>query len=375
MLTYVLACLLHLGQPVATLKADPQSANAAERYVGLLETMDRELVDRAWAVENDPQTFHLGDHDDLEFTADDVRKSLVAQKEWIARVVETARMERCEFGVPAEQLGSLQRVADPPISLTQLRRLGPILHADACRRWADGDGDGAIERIVGRIELARDLAAVPSPMWMLVAEPELAGALQLASTGFESETTSKRVTDAGRANLRAAIATLDATDPLGTFARWKADRDRLFTFADQHLKGDIVGDPLLLYLAQMAVVVVMDQSDLSERLRVAAGDGMLLDPDKEDDILKIMRAEPSMSAKSLRKSLDRAREVGKQMEELWTKKDVRQELKDLGSEVDGDLIAVSALIPYVYQRWEKCNDLATALDWLKTVIALDEPSK
>lgn len=174
------------------------------------------------------------------------------------------------------------------------------------------------------------------------------------------------------APLRDAIARLDPADPAdpaGLRASWNRMRRDGAEYAASNLQQQTPGVPLLIELARIKGFHAMVEGMLNlDNLRRHDGDveQWLRSPEAAKEIYaKILADYPELTRDNLRRALDRARELGDELDRDRTHPEAPARFREATREVDADRTSLMRFVlsyPHVIRRtWQRSVDSLAAV--------------
>ncbi len=314
----------------------PDSPNAAARYLWLFERADDDLLTLAnWLSFG--KEFGIGENDE-GYTTDQLRSSLIKNQPWIESLMQTARMDACDFGFSEAPIASHHPV-DP-------RKLGPwrkamwVLIADAKRLVSDGSGGAAVERLQTILRMSRHL---------LRGERNTMTGLVSASLQQHAAETATQIVDQlddpSRHSMLRSLRELDPLDPAGHRARWSLAWRAETEFIRQNLQGDRVGMPLRKTLLQIQQGLAMIEGMFEQAKK---GDTDITQGDLLRAMMERIDTMEFPPIEELRAKLERATELGEQLERAWDDPGGEAIFKTADDEIADDesqLLTLALVVP------------------------------
>jgi len=363
------------GEP---LKPDPRSSNAAERYFALTNSMSPALAKQAGLVEFDAHEFKVVAAEEYELTVAGVRKELESNQPWFEELISITGMKDCEFGLRPEEFGVLVPRPPPPgQQLSPFRKLARSLGDEACRRWVDGDKAGAVRCSVAILRMARHLRSgehVPI-MWSITASSVIAKGEYLLESMSEAEPEMRAIDPALWAELRHAVDSFDAADPVWAQRTDRATRTRFLRFAEEQLAGDSVGDRLVIHLVQVGAAEGLANNFLRQLARQSGADGTLdLLPKGTNVLAEVDRQSEHLTHEELRAALAESRLISEEINRAWEGPDGAARVDEICKREVNDPTSMVRCVTATAQSANRCTrDAIKALDHLRTLLSASKP--
>jgi hypothetical protein len=203
--------------------------NAALYYWRALYTLDRDFQKEA-------SDLLVPDRAADWVPSDSTMAKLDANSGFIEQLLQASRIDKCDFGIAYDE-GFMALLPH----LSPLRAGARILVLDAHRLMADGKPDEAAERIAGVYRIAahvrNDNVLISSLVSIAVAG--------LAADEAEMFAKAGKLTDAGRANIVAALQPLNRADGFNCKSCMDMERRLTIDYFHRVLKGPEAGKKLL----------------------------------------------------------------------------------------------------------------------------------
>lgn len=334
---------------------DPAAPNAAARYMALFESLNPDLAKQAIWILPDAEQFAIEDYGDLDFTAEDLRRTLIDQQPWINALIAAAALPDCDLGLEIEPFGQLTpRPGQPP--LKPFRSANAILLADAARCWTDGEADAATARLEAALRLAHHVIKQDNALylWPIATSYQLQKTAE-AGTRFLASSRAAALTADHRARVLAAVNAFDLADPAGLRRATKTELTRFIDFAAEELEDGEVGDRLVIQLSQMRASAIMTSNLFNHMLKKAGADDLsnLPLPKQENLFAEVARQSELMTHEILSARLSRAREIASQLDAAWDAPDAKPRLRAIDEECEADETAL--LYTALFGQWTRCE--------------------
>jgi len=358
---------------------DPDSPNAAARYLALFETMDKTLAERAAYVQPNAGQFTIDVFEDQEFTAADVRQTLLDHQDWINRFIAATELDTCDFRLEVEAYG----VMPPPpdrIPMTPFRAVNRILLADAYRNWAANDVDAAVGRVAASLRLSRHIVDQHNCMylWPLVADSHFEKACEAISQ-LNQSTGTRSLNPAHRALLDHIVQRFDATDPSGIRRAVLLQARSFLDFAETELRDGEVGSRLIIATSLIKGVDVM-ASNLFTHVLEKAGEGefnRLPERENRDLFAELTRQSGFMTHGNMTARMARARAMLIEIDEIWPTPDAESRLRSLDQEVEADEsgFLAATFVGGIARPWQKWRQTCDRIAELRLTLQSQIPAK
>lgn len=375
---YLLAMLLTVVmwlQPAETQskrKADPNSSDAIERYLWLVETYPAKLKDVYWRVEFHPTTLTIEEDEENPLTPDEVRKEFVNARGWFNELIDATKLNASSITVPDAPLGTLRDPVKPEILTSPLRRLCDVLLANATFLWAEREEHAAVESLNAVLRLSKHIGGGAGPFQIhAMAERLMFGnAVRRGIEMLESDANSTRLTADDRDTWCGVLASYGDPHPFALREVFIRQVEEDIRWAEGRIKNDSVDDELLLVIAQFAAVV--SSEELTERIREVNPDVHIL-PANREAVLRVIRAEPRCKPEALRKAQSDAKRILQNVSRAWDTATTRKEVDDALAELDESGYLWPVYLQFASSYWREENETTNLIAKLRTLCGCTTP--
>jgi hypothetical protein len=377
---YLLAMLLSVvtwfqpAEAQPTRKANPNSSDAIERYLWLIETHPAKLKEIHWRVEFHPTTLTIEEDEETPLTTDEVRQEFIKARSWLNDLIKATELDASSIAVAEPPLGTLREPTKPEIAATPLRRLGSVLLADAAFLWAEGDDDAAQRSLKSVLRLSRHIGGGSGPLDVksMAEHFMFRNAVERCIAMLESDASKARLAADDRDAWCQFLASYSEPHPFPIRDAYIRQIEDDIRWAEARIKDDSVDDELLLEIAKYAAVV--PSGDLTERIHEVNPEMNIL-PANREEVLKVLRAEPRCKPDALRKVQADAKRVLQDVKRLWDRVSTRSELAEVVAELDeaGCLWPVTLTLASTY--WREENESSTLIAKLRELCGCTTPEQ
>lgn len=346
---------------------DPDSPNAAARYIALFENMDKTLVERAAQVHYDITPFTIYGYEGITFTATDVRQTLLDHQDWIVSLIAAASLQHCDFGLDPQPL----HLWEPNPTLAPLLAARRTLLADARRCFADGDVAAGLRRADASLRFHAHIgnqANAYAHAWSLISESGLK--ITLEDTVLLVNEAAARMTDAERHRLLQTLKLFNADDPGNALTAVSLQIESFLDFAEAELR-DGVGEQLILQIGRLESVVF--SSDLLAGFYEQTGienPKSFEDPAKRRRFVELVRASEHFSYERLAARVVRGRAILKSLADDWHAPDAQARINAVVAECEADKSTLLAnAFSGLHHRWAGSYQRRAKLIELRAALA------